>query len=139
MAKTWSLSSNKNATFEVVCVRKTLLANIEAPPPGVHRRSPVPESNQLLNDPTFRQLVTERTSFARTLSILMLAVYLIFVFLVAFDKPLMATTLLGGVTSLGIVLGLFVIIFAFALTGIYIRRVNSVFDRLSEEVRRQAR
>ena len=59
-----------------------------------------------------------------------------FVLLVAFAKPLLATKIGGGVTSLGILLGLAVIIAAFVLTGIYVYRANSRFDEITRRLQR---
>ena len=64
----------------------------------------------------------------------MMAVYYGSILLVAFDKPLLASRLGEGVTTLGMPIGLGVIVFTIVITGIYVRRANSEFDRLSEEV-----
>lgn len=90
---------------------------------------------QILADPAFRELVAARTSFAWALSIIMLVVYLAFILLVAFAHDLMATKIGGGPTSLGIVLGLAVIVFAFLLTGVYVARANSRFDELTARLK----
>jgi uncharacterized membrane protein (DUF485 family) len=82
-------------------------------------------------------LVRQRAKFAWTLSILMLVIYFGFILLVAFAKPLLATKIGGGVTSLGIVIGLGVILSAFVLTGIYVQRANSRFDELTRNLNRE--
>ena len=84
----------------------------------------------------FQELVRQRSGFAWTLSIAMLVIYFGFILLVAFAKPLLATKIGGGVTSLGIVLGLIVIVSAFVLTGIYVQRANSRFDELTRDLQR---
>jgi len=62
-------------------------------------------------------------------------IYLSFILLVAFAHGIMATPVLaGGTTSLGIVLGLGVIIAAFVLTGIYVARANGRYDALTREL-----
>jgi uncharacterized membrane protein (DUF485 family) len=93
--------------------------------------------NQVLRSPRFQELVRERTRFAWTLSIVMLVIYFGFILLVAFAKPLLATKVGGGVTSLGIILGLGVILSAFVLTGIYVQRANSRFDELTRHLTRE--
>jgi uncharacterized membrane protein (DUF485 family) len=67
----------------------------------------------------------------------MLVIYFGFILLVAFAKPLLATKIGGGVTSLGILLGLGVIISAFILTGIYVYRANTYFDELTRNLTRE--
>ena len=91
----------------------------------------------ILNNPKFQELVHRRSRFAWTLSAAMLAIYFGFILLVAFAKPLMAMKVGGGVTSLGIVLGLGVIIVAFVLTGIYVAKANSRFDARTGDLNRE--
>ncbi len=95
------------------------------------------DTARVLASPTFRQLVTERTRFGWILSGLMLGIYLVFILLVAFAHGLMATKIGSGVTSLGIVLGLVVIVSAFVLTGIYVARANGRFDDLTRDLNRE--
>jgi uncharacterized membrane protein (DUF485 family) len=92
--------------------------------------------DRVLQSPRFQELVRQRTRFAWTLSIIMLVIYFGFILLVAFAKPLLAMKI-GGVTSLGILLGLGVIIAAFVLTGIYVYRANSEFDDLTRNLTRE--
>jgi uncharacterized membrane protein (DUF485 family) len=93
--------------------------------------------DRVLQNPRFQELVRQRTRFAWTLTILMLVIYFGFILLVAFAKPLLATKIGGGVTSLGILLGLGVIVSAFVLTGIYIYRANGYFDELTRNLTRE--
>ena len=93
---------------------------------------------RLLHDPAFQALVRERTGFAWTMSIVMLVVYLAFIFLSAFGKSFMASTIGGSSISWGIVLGLFTIVFAFALTGVYVTRANGRFDELTAQINKDA-
>ncbi|MGI4954012.1 MAG: DUF485 domain-containing protein [Janthinobacterium lividum] len=94
-------------------------------------------TTRLTNDPNFQELVGKRNSLALMLSIIMMAIYLGFIFLVAFDKPLLATKVMGGTTSLGIVLGLVVIVAAIVLTGLYVARANGRFDELTAKLTRE--
>jgi uncharacterized membrane protein (DUF485 family) len=89
---------------------------------------------RILRSPQFQELIRRRSGFAWTLSAIMLGVYFGFILLVAFAKDLMAVRIGDGVTSLGIVLGLGVIILAFVLTGIYVARANSRFDELTRSL-----
>jgi len=93
--------------------------------------------NRVLRSPRFQELVRQRTRFAWTLTIVMLVIYFGFILLVAFAKPLLAIKIGGGVTSLGIILGLGVILSAFVLTGIYVQRANSRFDELTRHLKRE--
>jgi uncharacterized membrane protein (DUF485 family) len=44
-----------------------------------------------------------------------------------------------GVVTLGIPIGVFIIVAAFVLTGIYVRRANSEFDSLTRQIIEEAR
>ena len=97
----------------------------------------VGEYQAILRSPSFQNLVSSRNKFGWTLSILMLVIYLGFILLVAYDKPLLAQKIGGGTISLGIVLGLGVILSAFVLTGVYVVRANGRFDELTEQLKRE--
>jgi uncharacterized membrane protein (DUF485 family) len=63
-------------------------------------------------------------------------VYYGFTLLNAFDKQFMASRIGDGVMSWGVPLGLFVILFTIAVTGIYVRRANREFDALTDAIHR---
>ena len=89
----------------------------------------------IAENPKFQELVRSRSSFAWTLTILMLVVYQAFILLVAYAPSFLATPLYeGAVTTIGIPIGIGVIVFAFLITGIYVARSNSHYDPLNREV-----
>ena len=94
------------------------------------------DHDSVLSNPNFQALVRERSSFGWTLTIIMLVIYYGFILLVAFGKGFMATKFGGGVTSIGMLIGLGVIISAVVLTGIYTQRANSRYDELTEKLKR---
>lgn len=85
-------------------------------------------------DPDFKRLVQTRTRFSTILTAITLVVYFGFILIVAFAPQLLGRPLAGGVTTLGIPLGVGVIVSAFILTGIYVRRANSEFDALTQQL-----
>ena len=89
---------------------------------------------QIRGEPLFRDLVDRRARFAWSLSIVMLVIYFGFIAIIAFAPQLLATPIAGSVTTVGIPVGLFVIVSAFALTGIYVWRANSEFDPLTHRI-----
>ncbi|WP_082558048.1 DUF485 domain-containing protein [Methylobacterium sp. Leaf361] len=115
----------------------TLNSRGRAAPPGPRPRETAadPQVERIARTPEFQQLVHERTRFAWILTILMLVVYFGFIGLIAFDKSLLAVKV-GGTASLGLFAGVFVILFAFALTGVYVARANTRFDALSDALKR---
>ena len=89
-------------------------------------------------NPKYQELKRKRTGLGVLLSVLMLLVYYGFIALIAFDKPLLGMPLGSGVTTIGIPLGLCVIIFTVVITAIYVNRANGEFDRLTAEILQEA-
>lgn len=87
--------------------------------------------------PNYRKLVHARSGFGWMLAWLMMIVYYGFILLVAFNKELLAARIGTGVTSWGIPIGLFVIVFTVIITGIYVWRANRQFDDLTEAIRKE--
>lgn len=92
--------------------------------------------DEVVADPRYQQLVQRRGRFTWTLSIIMLAAYFGYIALVAFDKSLLARPIGGGVTSLGIPVGVGLILLAILLTGLYVRRANKEYDPIVDALRR---
>lgn len=93
-------------------------------------------ARRIASHPKYLELKSKRSSFGWTLTILMMIVYYGFIMLVAFDKALLAKPIGAGVTTLGMPIGLGVILFTVLITGLYVRRANSEFDALTEELTR---
>jgi uncharacterized membrane protein (DUF485 family) len=86
-------------------------------------------------NPSYQKLVSTRSAFAWKLTITILVVYYAFILLIAFSPETLGASLSGGMTTVGIPVGIAIIVFAFALTGIYVKRANSEFDDLLKEVK----
>jgi uncharacterized membrane protein (DUF485 family) len=79
---------------------------------------------QVKNNPKYQKLVSERSKFAWTLSIIMLVVYYAFIMTIAFNPAALGTKIGSGVMTVGIPVGIAIIFIAFILAGIYVRRAN---------------
>jgi len=84
--------------------------------------------DKVRRDPEFHALVRKRTAFISRLSALMITIYFGFILMVAFAPQVLGMPIGSGVTTLGIPLGLGVILSAFVLTGLYVHRANTEFD-----------
>lgn len=78
-------------------------------------------------DSRLRALAAARWRVALTLTTAMVIVYFGFISLIAFDKPLLAVRITPGL-SLGILLGVVVILASWLLTWIYVRWANTHYD-----------
>lgn len=100
---------------------------------------PLSPYERIQSNPKFSRLVEERGRLATILSAIMLVIYFGFILLVAYAPSFLGTPIGSGVMTIGIPLGLFVIISAFVLTGIYVRKANSEFDRLNTEILQESK
>ncbi len=87
------------------------------------------------NNPKFHQLVARRSKFAWRLSAIVLSIYFSFILIIAFapqflGQPISETS----VITIGIPIGVFIILSAFILTGIYVRKANKDFDQVNQEI-----
>jgi uncharacterized membrane protein (DUF485 family) len=89
-------------------------------------------------NPKYHELRRKRNSFGWLLTIIMMVVYYGYIALIAFNKPFLAQPIGAGVTSLGIPIGMFVIVFTIVITGLYVRRANGEYDRLTAEILKEA-
>jgi uncharacterized membrane protein (DUF485 family) len=94
--------------------------------------------HRVKNDPNYQKLVKTRSRYGWMLAWSVMIVYYGFTALNAFDKEFMAGKIGDGVMSRGVPLGLFVILFTVAVTGIYVRRANREFDALTDAIHKNA-
>ena len=92
---------------------------------------------RIKSDPDYHKLVRTRSRFGWALTWAMMIVYYGFTLLVAFNKEFLGTRIGQGVTTWGIPLGLFVILFTIVITGIYVRRANGLYDELTAAIRKK--
>lgn len=85
-------------------------------------------------NPKYQELRSKRSSFGWWLTLLMMVVYYGYIALIAWNKPFLSQPLGSGVTTIGVPIGMGVIIFTIVITGIYVRRANSEFDKLTREI-----
>mgnify|MGYP001225166703 FL=1 len=89
-------------------------------------------------NPKYQELVSKRNSYGWIMTALMMIVYYGYILLVAFNKEFLAQKTGAGVMSVGIPIGVGVILFTIIITGIYIRRANTEFDDLKAQVIKEA-
>ena len=97
-----------------------------------------PMVERIQRNPKYQQLKRTRSRYGWTLAILMLVVYYGYIGLIAFDKEFLAKPMGAGVTTIGIPIGMAVIVFSIVITGLYVRRANGEFDRLTREIIEEA-
>jgi len=83
-------------------------------------------------NPKFLEFVAMRNRYSIIMTIVSASAYYGFILLVAFEGPWLGTKLGAGMTtSVGVPLGVGVIVFTIILTWIYVRRANGEFDEIN--------
>jgi len=91
---------------------------------------------EIKNNPHYQKLVSTRSKFAWTLTITILVVYYAFILFIAFSPETLGARINpDAMMTVGIPVGIAIIVFAFALTGIYVKRANSEFDGLLNDLK----
>ncbi len=93
---------------------------------------------RIASNPKYQELKAKRSRFGWWLTLAMMVVYYGFILLVAFNKELLSQRLGDGVMTLGIPIGFGVIVFTIVITAFYVKRANTEFDDLSNEVTKAA-
>jgi uncharacterized membrane protein (DUF485 family) len=95
-------------------------------------------ASRIAASPDYQALKTRRSRFGWTLTLSMMVVYYGFILLVAFKKDLLSQRIGDGVMTLGMPIGLGVILFTILITGIYVYRANGEFDELTARIQKGA-
>ena len=90
----------------------------------------------ILESESFKSLVKKRLSVSLILTFVMLAVYFGFILTIAFNKELLAAKI-GDVFTVGLPVGIGIIVFAWLLTGVYTRWANHSYDKRVRDLRNQ--
>ena len=95
--------------------------------------------DRIASNPKFLAFVNKRNNYSILMTILGAVAYYGFILLVAYNKEFLATKMGPGATmSIGVPMGVGVIVFTIILTWIYVRRANTEFDDESAEIVREA-
>lgn len=90
-------------------------------------------------NPKFQELVQKRGRFAWSLAIVVLAMFYGFVMTVAFNPTALGQAVSeGSMLTVGVAVELFMFIFFWVLTALYVRRANTEFDSLTQDIVRAA-
>lgn len=97
-------------------------------------------TEKVRSDPKFSELKSKRARFAWTLAAVVLGTYYAFMMIVAFAPKSLASKIGDGWTlSIGYPIVAFIIVGAWLLTGLYIRRANGEFETLTRAIVTEAK
>ena len=92
--------------------------------------------DKIQEDEAFQVLVKQRKKFSLILTSIILIVYFSFILTIAYAPEFFALPIYEtGVTTLGIPVGIGIILISFILTGIYVRKANTDFDKTLNQLK----
>lgn len=91
---------------------------------------------EIVESEKFKDLVKKRLSVSITLTIVILLVYFGFILIIAFNKEFLSAKI-GEHLTLGMPIGIGIIVFAWLLTGVYVKWANDKYDSKVRELRNQ--
>jgi len=94
---------------------------------------------RIRNNPKFSKLIKKRSGLAWKFSAIIFVAYYSFIFLIAFSPKTLGEPIGSGITTVGIPVGISIILLCIILTGIYIKKANGEFDKLLDEIKDEAR
>ena len=98
------------------------------------------ELKKILNDPEFQNLMKKVSFVSTVFFVLILIVYYSFIFLLAYGKDFLGKPLSdSSATTVGIPVGIGVIIASWILTGLYVYWANKNYDPMVKKLRDRLR
>lgn len=93
---------------------------------------------QVLAHPKFKRMALQKSILGWSFSAVIFFVYVAFILAIGINPELFATRVSpDGVTTWGIYIGIFVIVFSFITTAIYVYIANGKFENMTQEVIRE--
>lgn len=91
--------------------------------------------DHILANDRFHELVAEKSRLEWTLAAMMMLVYYGFILVIAYFPEWLGTPLSADTSiSWGLPVGIGIIVFTFVITGVYVHRANTLYDRLMQNV-----
>ncbi|XXQ67500.1 DUF485 domain-containing protein [Neisseriaceae bacterium B1] len=92
-------------------------------------------AEKVLANPKFQAMARQKSIVGWTFSAIMFFVYVAFIVIIGADPALFAQKVSeSGVTTVGIYVGVFVIVFSFLITLVYVSLANGRYENLTQEV-----
>ena len=91
--------------------------------------------DRIENNPKYQELVSKRNSFSIKLGVFVLVMFYAFILTIAFNKEVLATKIGDGLTTIAFPIALAILIISFITTLIYVKRANSEFEDLTNEIK----
>jgi uncharacterized membrane protein (DUF485 family) len=95
--------------------------------------------DQIRQMPEYIALTKARKKILTPLSLAIIVAYFALILTIGFSPKVLGISFLGGTTSIGVALGLALILLCFVITGIYVTYANRVIEPLVKKIQDKAR
>jgi uncharacterized membrane protein (DUF485 family) len=96
------------------------------------------QPEQIRQLPEYVELTRARKKIVWPLSIAVIAAYFALILAIAFSPASLGMPIGDGVTSIGVALGLGIIVYCMVITGIYVTYANRVIEPLTRAIAKKA-
>ncbi len=91
------------------------------------------------SNPKYQELVSKRTSLGVKLGVFVLVLFYSYILTIAFNKQFLATKIGDSMTTIGFPIALAILVISFITTLVYVRRANTEFEELTNEIRKDVK
>lgn len=92
-------------------------------------------AKKILGHPEFQKMARKKSALGWGFSALVFVMYVAYIGIIGISPESFAIPVSeNSITTWGIYIGLFVIVFSFVVTGLYVRKANGEFDRMTRKV-----
>ncbi|MCB9097425.1 DUF485 domain-containing protein [Arcobacter aquimarinus] len=91
------------------------------------------------SNPKYKELVSKRNGLGIKLGIFVLVMFYAFILIIAFDKELLAAKIGDNMTTIAFPIALAILILSFLTTLIYVRKANSEFEDLTNDIKKDVK
>lgn len=96
--------------------------------------------DRIESNPKYKELVSKRNSFSLKLGIFVLVMFYAYITTIAFNKELFSAKIAEGyITTIGFPIALAILVISFITTLIYVKRANSEFEDLTNQIKRDVK
>ena len=93
---------------------------------------------RIRQNPKYQELINKRGRYAWTMAIVVLVIFYGFAMTVAFNPAILGEPIGTGLVTKGMVFIFFMFVFFWILTAVFVRRANSEFDAMTQELINEA-
>lgn len=90
---------------------------------------------RIKSNPKYQELITKRSGFSIKLAIFVLVMFYAYILTIAFEPTLLGIKIGDGVMTVAFPIAAAIIVISFITTLIYVRRANSEFEDLTNEIK----